>query len=111
MDILNLDLSARFTFLDGRLRVRGGFLMSSSKTEESISAIAPPPFTRTGLKGGVSYKLIDNLNLVTDFKFQNKQVEVEGKTESLPDTKIAARLEYTFWLSAEVGSEETHLRI
>lgn len=95
-NIVNAELMARLRLMGGKLRVRGGFSLTTSETNQDENALAPPPFTRTGLKGGVSYQLIENLNMVTDFKFQNKEVEVGGTMESLPNTRIAARLEYTF---------------
>jgi hypothetical protein len=95
-NIFNLGLMARVRLMGGKLSVRGGFNLTTSETNQDDNELAPPPFTRTGVKGGVSYKVLDNLSLVTDFKFQTKEVEVDGKTESLPNTKIAARLEYMF---------------
>ncbi len=88
-DIFDLDLTARLLLMDGRLRARGGFrFRRNDSNQESAS------FSQFGIKGGLDYKLVENLRLVTMLETRSKKVE--GLDEPLPYSLVTANLEYTF---------------
>ncbi|MFB0515220.1 MAG: hypothetical protein ACETWG_01300 [Candidatus Neomarinimicrobiota bacterium] len=93
-DIFDMDASARYILMNGRLSVRGGVTFTNSNNAESESEIAPPSFTRFGIKSDLNLELIENLRLITTFDFKSKQVE--GRDAPLPYSVIAANLEYIF---------------
>ncbi len=100
--ISSLNLTARLLLLNGKLRTSGGITFRSNDTNKGDdpsageNTEAPASFTQFGIKAGASFKLIENLRLVTAFEFRNKTLEVDGKTETLPSSIISANLEYTF---------------
>ncbi|UCD39227.1 MAG: hypothetical protein JSW54_07055 [Fidelibacterota bacterium] len=95
-NIFNLDASARYLMMDGKLRVMGRISLTNNKTNEDDNPIAPPSFSRFGIKGGASVLLVENLRLVTALEIRNKQLEIDGVKESLQSSIVSANLEYTF---------------
>ena len=71
-DITGLDFTARLPLLNGKLRARGGVTFRSNKTNQDDNPEAPASFTRFGIKGGASFKLIENLRLVGLFELRSK---------------------------------------
>ena len=94
-DILSLDLSAQLRLMNGRLSVQGGVAFTDSKTNQEENPIAPPAFTRLGLKGQLRITLVNNLNFVTSFDIRQKSFD-DPDLETSPTSIFAANLEYIF---------------
>ncbi len=82
-EITTLDLSARLLLLNGNLRTRGGIIFRSNKTNQDENTSAPASFTQFGIKGGASYKLIENLRLVALLELRSKTLF--DQTEAFDD--------------------------
>ena len=74
-EITTLDLSARLLLLNGNLRTRGGIIFRSNKTNQEENPAAPASFAQFGIKGGASFKLIENLRLVAALELRTKTLQ------------------------------------
>ncbi len=96
-NLFNIDLMLIYRLPALNLNARGGFSFLTSNSDHSNSALAPPNFTRLGIKGGLEYEITKELRLVTTFDFRTKTVELpDGGSESVPSSIISANLQYKF---------------
>jgi len=95
-DVNSLGLLARYRLMDGKLRVRGGFVLLTSNSDRSgEKSVAPPPnFSRMGIKGGLEYQLIRNLQFVASLELRSKKIA--GITGTTSSTIVTSSLRYNF---------------
>ena len=94
-DLLNVGLSATLRLANSRLLIRGGIDFINGDTSRSLSIFAPPSFTRIGIKGGIEYKLIQNLRLVASFERRSRTLD-DPDIEPRLSSVLAASLNYIF---------------
>ncbi len=97
-ELTNIGATFNYKMFSGKLLLRGGLSLMTSNTDQSISAIEPPPaFTRIGIQGGLEYTIYQNLRIISGFEFRNKRITLpDGGTESSPSSIISANLAYVF---------------
>ncbi|MCK4578399.1 MAG: hypothetical protein KAU50_06385 [Candidatus Marinimicrobia bacterium] len=96
MDLLGLEIGGSLRLPQfNNARIKAGVGYSSSKSEGS--SIAPPNFSRLGIKGGLEYNITEDLRLVTSFEIRTKTFESkDGGTESVSSSLLGANLQYAF---------------
>ncbi len=97
-DLTNFGLSATLRLANSRLLVRGGIDSIKGDTSRSLSTFAPPSFTRIGIKGGIEYKIIQNLRLVASFEQRSRLLDDPDEPDAKPQLSsvLAASLNYLF---------------
>ncbi|MCH7575033.1 MAG: hypothetical protein IIA59_07910 [Candidatus Marinimicrobia bacterium] len=97
-DLLSIGLSGTLRLMNRRLTLRAGVNLINGNTDRSISALAPPNFSRTGIKTGIEYTIIENLRLVASYEARSRSLEksARAKASTALSSVLALNLNYVF---------------
>ena len=97
-DLLSIGLSGTLRLMNRRLTLRAGVNLINGNTKRSISALAPPNFSRTGIKTGIEYTIIENLRLVASYEARSRSLEKSARAEASTalSSVLALNLNYVF---------------